>query len=159
MEREEAERMTVLFAPAVYRMAYTRLGSRADAEDVTQETLLRMVRSAPAFDSDEHCKAWLLRVAANCANDLWRSAWRRRTEPMREDLEIAAPEPEGGGVLEAVLALPEKYRLPVHLFYYEGMTVAEIAKIIGKSESAVKSRLSRAREKLRLELEGGEGRV
>ena len=157
MEREEAERLTRLFAPAVYRMAYTRLGNRADAEDVTQEALLRKVRSAPVFDSDEHGNAWLLRVAANCANDLWRSAWRRKTEPMDED--TPAPEPEEGGVLEAVLALPEKYRLAVHLFYYEGMTVAEIAGIIGKSESAVKSRLGRARDMLRVALKGGEGRV
>ena len=65
-------------APAVYRLAYARTGSRADAEDVMQEVFLRLVKAGPDFDSEEHAKAWLLRVASNCANDLFRLPWRRR---------------------------------------------------------------------------------
>lgn len=136
------------YAPAVYRLAYARTGSRTDAEDVMQEVFLRLVRAGPAFDSEEHAKAWLLRVASNCACDLFRLPWRRREEPLEDNLP-APEEPEPGSVTEAVLALPARYRIPIHLYYYEELSVAEIAGIIGKSEGTVKSRLFRARKLLR----------
>ena len=136
------------YGPAVYRLAFARTGSRADAEDVMQEVFVRLLKVRPDFADREHAKAWLLRVAANCANDLFRAPWRRREEPLSETL--SAPEgPEPGGVVEAVLALPPKYRTAVHLYYYEDLSVAEIAAILGKSEGAVKSRLFRARTLLR----------
>ena len=139
------------YAPAVYRLAYARTGCQADAEDVMQEVFLRLVKAAPVFDSEDHARAWLLRVASNCASDLFRLPWRRREEPLYED--ISAPEgPREGSVTQAVLALPTRYRIPIHLYYYEGYSVAEISKIIGKSEGTVKSRLSRARDKLREQL-------
>ena len=138
-------------APAVYRLAYARTGSRADAEDVMQEVFLRLVKAGPDFDSEEHAKAWLLRVASNCANDLFRLPWRRREEPLDENL--SAPErPEEGSVTQAVLSLPARYRIPIHLYYYEGYSVAEIARILGRSEGTVKSRLFRARDLLRNQL-------
>ena len=136
------------YAGDVFRLAYARTGSRADAEDVMQETFVRLLRARPAFAEPEHARAWLLRVAANCANDWFRAPWRRREGPL-EDALPAPEEPEPGGVVEAVLALPAKYRTAVHLYYYEELSVAEIAKITGKSESAVKSRLFRARAMLR----------
>lgn len=136
------------FAPAVYRLAYARTGSRADAEDVMQEAFLRLVRHRPAFDSEAHAKAWLLRVASNCAADLFRLPWRKREEPLDED--VSAPEEPGeGSVTQAVLSLPARYRIPIHLYYYEGYSVAEIADITGKSEGTVKSHLFRARALLR----------
>ena len=139
------------YAPAVYRLAYARTGSRADAEDVMQEVFLRLVKAGPDFDSEEHAKAWLLRVASNCANDLFRLPWRRREEPLDENL--SAPErPEEGSVTQAVLSLPARYRIPIHLYYYEGYSVAEIANILGRSEGTVKSRLFRARDLLRNQL-------
>ena len=139
------------YAPAVYRLAYARTGSRADAEDVMQEVFLRLVKAGPDFDSEEHAKAWLLRVASNCANDLVRLPWRRREEPLDENL--SAPErPEEGSVTQAVLSLPARYRIPIHLYYYEGYSVAEIARILGRSEGTVKSRLFRARDLLRNQL-------
>lgn len=153
MDAGEAERLAAAYAPSVYRLAYARTGNREDAEDVMQEVFLRLVRSGPEFRDDEHAKAWLLRVAANCAGDLFRSLWRKRTQPLDDTLAMEAPEP--GGVLEAVLALPASYRAPVHLFYYEGYSVAEIAGLLGKTQGAVKTRLSRARAMLRRELEGG----
>ena len=138
-------------APAVYRLAYARTGSRTDAEDVMQEVFLRLVKSRPAFDSEAHAKAWLLRVASNCANDLFRLPWRKREEPLDEVL--SAPErPEEGSVTQAVLSLPARYRIPIHLYYYEGYSVAEIARILGRSEGTVKSRLFRARDLLRNQL-------
>lgn len=136
------------YGPAVYRLAFARTGSRADAEDVMQEVFVRLLKAKPDFADQEHAKAWLLRVAANCANDLFRAPWRRREEPLSEIMS-APEEPEPGGVVEAVLALPPKYRTAVHLYYYEDLSVAEIAAILGKSEGAVKSRLFRARALLR----------
>ena len=151
MDMREAEALVARHAQAVYRLAYARTGSREDAEDVTQETFLRLVRTAPEFADEDHCRAWLLRVAMNCAGDLFRSAWRRHTRPLEEAEQV--PAPEEGGVLEAVLALPERSRAPVHLFYYEGLSTAEIAAVLGKSEGAVRTRLSRARAMLRGALE------
>ena len=136
------------YGPAVFRLAYARTGSRADAEDVMQEVFLRLLRAHPEFSSEEHAKAWLLRVTANCANDLFRAPWRRREEPLAEGLS-APEEPERGGVVEAVLALPPKYRAAVHLYYYEELSVEEIAEILGRRPGTVKSRLSRARALLR----------
>ena len=143
------------FAPAIYRLAYARTGSRADAEDVMQEVFLRLVRHRPVFDSEAHARAWLLKVASNCATDLFRLPWRKREEPLEED--VSAPEEPGeGSVTEAVLSLPARYRIPIHLYYYEGYSVAEIADVTGKREGTIKSHLSRARALLRDKLKEGE---
>ena len=144
------------YAPAVYRLAYARTGNRADAEDVMQEVFLRLVKARPSFGSGAHAKAWLLRVAANCASDLFRLPWRKREEPLEED--VSAPEePREGSVTQAVLSLPARYRVPIHLYYYEEYSVAEIAGIMGKSEGTVKSWLFRARALLRDKLKEGDG--
>lgn len=138
------------FAPAIYRLAYARTGSRADAEDVMQEVFLRLVKHRPVFDSEAHARAWLLKVASNCAADLFRLPWRKREEPLEED--VSAPEEPGeGSVTQAVLSLPARYRIPIHLYYYEGYSVAEIADVTGKREGTIKSHLSRAllRDKLK----------
>lgn len=158
MDSGELERLADRFAPAVYRLAYARTGSRADAEDVMQETFLRLVRARPELRDDEHAKAWLLRVAANCAGDLFRAPWRR-TLPLEEAGCLAQPAPEPDGTLEAVLSLPPRYRALVHLYYYEGYSVAEIAAILRKSQETVRTRLHRARGMLREKLQGGEDLV
>lgn len=147
-EWEDPEVLAQRYAQMVYRMAYARTGSKTDAEDVVQEVFLRLVRARPSFRDEEHSKAWLLRVAANCTNDLFRLPWRKREEPLRPSM-AAEEGPEPSGVLEAVLALPEKYRLVVHLYYYEELSTAEIGRIIGRSEGAVRSRLFRAKRMLR----------
>ena len=149
MRREEAARLVEAHGQAVYRLAYARTGSREDAEDITQETFLRLVRASPAFRDEAHCRAWLLHVAMNCTQSLFRRPGRRKDLPLEEAANAAAPEGERGDVLEAVLALPEQYRAPVHLFYYEELTVEQIAKILGLREGAVRTRLSRARGMLR----------
>lgn len=127
------------YAGMLYRLAYARTDSRADAEDVMQEVFVRLLRARPEFRDEEHAKAWLLRVGARCAADVLRAPWRRREGPLDDGL--PAPEP--------VLALPAQYRMAVHLYYYEELSVAEIAAVLGKSEGAVKSRLFRARALLR----------
>lgn len=119
------------YAGMLYRLAYARTGSRADAEDVMQEVFVRLLRARPEFRDEEHAKAWLLRVGACCAADVLRAPWRRREGPLDDGL--PAPEPPGeGGVVEAVLALPAQYRMAVHLYYYEELSVAEIAAVLGK---------------------------
>lgn len=122
MEREEAEWVVQRHGQTVYRLAYARTGNREDAEDVTQETFLRLVRAAPKFRDEDHCRAWLLRVAANCAQDLFRAPWRKRERPIEEaeHLHVADHIPEPGGVLEAVLSLPESYRLRSTCFTTRG---------------------------------------
>lgn len=141
-------------AAAVYRLAMVYLGRHADAEDVTQETFVRLLCRAPAFSGREHQKRWLLQVTANLCKDQLRGFWRKQVTTL-EDTLPAAPAREREA-LDAVLALPDKYRMPIHLYYYEGYSVAEIAEILKLGQSAVKMRLKRGRELLRPELEGAQ---
>ncbi len=135
------------YADAVYKLAYARTGSRVDAEDVFQEVFLRYVKNKPAFRDEEHRKAWLLRVTVNCAKSLTRSFWNRRTEGLSENLIFDNVEEYD---LSCELArLKPQEREVIHLFYYEDMSTKEIASVIGISESAVRTRLSRARKALR----------
>ena len=136
---------------AVYRLALVYLGRTADAEDVTQEAFCRLLDRSPAFADGAHEKRWLLQVTANLCRDQLKSFWRRQAAALAE--ELPAEGPEEAGVWEAVLALPETYRGPIHLHYYEGYSVAEVAALLRLTPSAVKMRLKRGRELLRLELE------
>ena len=132
---------------AVYRLAYAMARSRSDADDIFQEVFLRFHRSAPAFATPEHEKAWLLHVTANCARSLLASPWRRRTVPL-EDV-YPYTDPAASAVDDALAQLPGKYRAVIHLFYYEGYQTEEIARILGRSPSTVRAQLTRARQKLR----------
>ena len=142
------------YGAAVYRLAMLYLGRHADAEDITQEVFLRLLSRAPAFADGDHEKRWLLRVTANLCRDQLRGFWRRRVTEL-EDTIPAAP-PEEREALAAVMALPEQYKLPIHLYYYAGYSVAEIAEILKLGQSAVKMRLKRGRELLRREMEGAQ---
>ena len=157
MDREEAGRLAEKFAPSVYRLAYARTGNRADAEDMMQEAFLKLLSAGPELRDDEHAKAWLLRVAAQRATDLFRHI-RRRKEVSLSNAEglPGGFEPEPGEALQEVLALPANYRIPIHLFYYEEMSVAQIAAVVGSSEEVVKTRLSRGRALLRQRLVKGD---
>ena len=152
--REPAE-LAKAHAPAIYRLAYARTGSRADAEDIMQEVFVRLLRAGPDFADRAHARAWLLRVAANlCKNRL--SYWKRHPQEELSDLLPGrAPEPELSAVWDAVGALPARYRGVIHLYYYEGYTTVEIARILGARESTVRSLLARGREKLRAVLKEG----
>ena len=139
------------YGPAVFRLAMVFLGRHADAEDVTQEVFCRLLCRAPEFSDETHKKRWLLQVTANLCRDQLRSFWRRRVTQLEDTL--PATSTEELEALSAVLALPEKYKLPIHLHYYEGYSVAEIGEILRLGQSAVKMRLKRGRELLKLELE------
>jgi len=142
-------------ASMVYRLAYARTGNRMDADDVFQEVFLKLVEAEPRFQDAEHLKAWLIRATLNQCNSLWRSAWRRKTAPLAGD--PAAREERDTGVLEAVTALPTKYRAVIHLFYYEDMSVEEIGKALGRKPSTIRTQLTRARRLLGEQLRAEEG--
>ena len=164
-KREEAEEMEKrpksergfeaaydAYGPMVYRLAMVYLGRHADAEDVTQEAFVKLLYKAPSFADAGHERRWLLRVTANLCKDQLRGFWRKRAVALEGDYPIR--DPETFGVAEAIVALPEQYKAVLHLHYYEGYSVAEIGEILKLSQSAVKMRLSRGRELLKLEMEG-----
>ena len=140
------------YGTAVYRLAMTFMGRYADAEDITQETFCRLLYHAPAFADENHKKRWLLQVAANLCRNQLKGFWRKRVTQLDETIPAIAPEKLEA--LNAVIALPEKYKLPIHLYYYEGYSVAEIAEILKLGQLAVKMRLKRGHELLKIELEG-----
>lgn len=148
---QEANRILQTYGDMLYRTAYVLLGNPHDVQDALQEALLRYLEKAPVFASPEHEKAWLLRVTANCCKDYLRFC-RRHTyldlEPLRECLP-AQEHPH----LQELYALPAKWKTVLMLHYFEGYSVKEIGGILGLSESAVKKRLQRAREALRMEME------
>ncbi len=134
------------WGPAVYRLACAATGNRSDADDVFQEVFLRYHRSAPEFASETHEKAWLLRVTANRTRSLLASPWRRRSVPL-EDV-YACSGPEESAVAEALAALPPGDRTLLHLYYYEGYRTEELARLLGRKSTTVRSQLTRARQKL-----------
>ncbi len=151
MTRQEFEDLVERYADTVFRAALSVTGTREDAEDVMQETLLRLYRRDGAFDSPEHLRFWLIRVAVNEARRVYR--WRSRVAPLEELGDIPFETPEESGLFEAVMALPEKYRVPVYLHYYEDFSTQEIARIVRCPVSTVQTRLARAREQLKKSLE------
>ena len=139
----EIERVVNEYATMLLRVAYSQLNNRAEAEDTVQEVLLKYMEKAPVFQSEEHEKAWLLRVTVNhCKNHL-ASAWFRKRADLDEG--IPALDNEELEVVSAVAALPAKYRAVVHLYYFEGYSTKEIAEILHSRPNTVSSRLSRAR--------------
>ena len=130
------------------RLAYSYLHSMDDAEDILQDTLIKRLSDAPVFESAEHEKAWLLRVAANLSKNRIDYNNVRRADELDESL-AAEKREDLSFVWDAVRSLPTEYAEVVHLFYFEGYSTAETAKILGKNESTVRSCLSRGREKLK----------
>ena len=155
--REPVEKLIEQYRKHIFAAAFSICQNIADADDVVQDTFLKYHCSKKDFSSQEHIKAWLLRVAINKAKDHARSFWKKNTVSI-EELMTASPENEeltlaqkddGKRILEDVMKLPSKYRIVIHLFYYDDLSVAEIAKVLGLSESNVKTRLSRARNMLK----------
>ena len=145
---DQMRRILAEYGPCVWRIALTQLRSEHDAEDVYQEVFLRYFRHEHKLTDDEHRKAWLIRCTVNRANSLFTSAFRRHTVPLEAAAQIGVAD-EYREVYSAVLALPAKYRAVIHLFYFEGLSVAEIAAALGTAEGTVKSQLSRGRTLLR----------
>jgi RNA polymerase sigma-70 factor (ECF subfamily) len=136
----------------VLRIARSHTKNETDAEDIFQDVFIRLMRSNKKFVSEEHLKAWLIRVTVNCSKSLLTSAWFRRTIGLED--EVAVNPPQINEIYDSVLRLPFKYRTAIHLHYYEDMTVAKIAIVLGTKENTIKSQLHRGRELLKNELEG-----
>ncbi len=142
-------RMYGSYSKAVFRAAYAITKNPSDSEDITQEVFLRYLKRPPTFNDSEHEKAWFLRVAINLAKNHMSSSWFRRTIPYDDKLSGGSVTmEEKSEVFYAVAQLPEHMRICIHLFYYEEYKVDEIAALLDKSSSGIKSTLMRARERL-----------
>ncbi len=161
------EEIVERYADMVYRIAVNETGNRTDAEDVFQEVFLRLVKYRERITTEEHLKAWLIRVTTNCSRKHTGSSWSKKVVYFNEEENDTMPddgasdayaevENADSSLTNAVAKLPEHYRVVIYLFYYEEHSVLEISKILGEKESTVKSRLHRAREMLKIKLEGEE---
>lgn len=147
----DISRILQIYGNMLYRTAYLLLGNPYDVQDILQEVLLRYMEKSPIFASDDHEKAWLLRVTSNCCKDCLR--FRKRHSYIElEQVQEYFPAPEDRHLFQELYALPAKWKTVLLLHYFEGYPVKEIAEITGLSESAVKKRLQRARDALKLEL-------
>lgn len=153
-ERNYAADAFEKYSDMVYRLAFARVKNRTDADDILQEVFLRYLRRGEKADSEEHERALLIRITINCTKSLHTGAWRRHTTEL--DDRLPAAQAPSGETLDAVLRLPLKYRTVIHLHYYGGYTVEEIAILLKSRPSTVKSQLFRAREKLKQDLKGVE---
>ena len=156
MPDKEFTRLARLYMDTVFRVAYSYLRSRADADDVVQDTLVALHGCDARFMSDDHAKRWLIRVAINKCKDLLRRPWRR-VEPI-DDYEnaLAFDAPQDEDLFRSVMALDPKYRAPLLLYYREGYSIREIAQLTGKPEATVGTHLARGRKKLKTLLTEGE---
>ena len=154
MPTDEAlfEQVYDTYGPSLYRFCLLQMKNPADAEDVLQEVFCKRLYQSPDFATPEHERRWLFRVALNQCRDEWKRS--RRTELPLEVAQHMSLTPEELGLLEQVASLPEKLRTVIHLHYYEGYDVREIAQLLGVTVSAVKMRMKRGREALRERLEG-----
>jgi RNA polymerase sigma-70 factor, ECF subfamily len=145
------------YADMVYRIAIVQMKNKSDADDIFQEVFIRLVKYKETIESEEHLKAWLIRVTTNCCNKQFTSAWNKKTTFLESEDDISETyeiEEQDETVFQAVKQLPENYKSVIHLFYYEEYSVKEIAQILEQSESTIKTRLSRARQMLRKNLGG-----
>lgn len=145
---QQAARMLDEHGNRILRLAYSYLHNMSDAEEVLQDTLIQFLKTVPTFQSKEHERAWLLRVAANLSKNRLEYNAIRKTDELEETL-IAEPREDLSFVWEAVKELAPQYREAIHLFYYEGYTTAQIAALLKKKETTVRSNLHRGREKLK----------
>ena len=146
---ERFEALAAKYIDMVYRVAFGALKNREDAEDVTQEVLIKLYREKRDFESMEHVKRWLIRVTVNQSRKLFRSPWRR-VEPLEDYAQTLGFEhEEDHDLFLAVMQLERKYRIVVVLYYYEGYSTSEIASMLGVPVNTVSTRLARARAKLR----------
>ncbi len=145
------------YSDRLYAAAFNICRQKQDAEDAVQDALIRLYHTDREFESEEHLKAWLLRVTINAAKSTKRLFWNRNRTSYEEYMDsLSFEEPSDRTLMDEVLALPEKYRIVIHLFYYEEYKIKEIADILKVSENTVKTRLLNGRRILKTKLEGWE---
>lgn len=141
-----------LYSDMVYKMCVVHTGNCADAEDLMQEIFLKYLYRSPVFESPDHERHWIIRVTVNACKDFFKGFWKKNIICI-DEIEREGITHEESGILQEIIKLPEKYKMVIHLFYYENYSVSEISQILKISESAVKMHLKRGREMLRMELE------
>ena len=150
MDTKEYERLVEKYLDCIYRVALNCCKNSTDAEDIVQNTFIKLLESGECFEGDERVKYWMIRVAINESNSLWRSPWKKRMTSLEQvSQEPVFTTPEKSNLYYALKELPIKYRQIVHLYYFEDYSVREIAGIVNLSETAVQTRLLRARQKLK----------
>ncbi len=152
--KSETELAGLLFdkyGDTILRVAYSYLHNMSDAEDILQETLIKVLKTKPEFQNQAHEKAWLITVASNLSKNKISYNKLRDTDELNEEL-IARDREDLSFVWDAVKSLPEKFREVIHLFYQEGYSTKDIAEILGRNESTVRSDLKRGRERLKVVL-------
>lgn len=150
----ELEQVMEKYGNTVYRLAYSQLRSSSDADDIYQEVFLRYYQKRPRFESEEHRKAWLLRVTINRAKSFALSPWRRHNVSLEE--RVAFHQEDVQDLDEALGCLEQKDRMLLHLFYYEQLSTRDIAQMLHRKESTVRTQLTRARKRLGTILKGEE---
>ncbi len=152
-QSEKTERAVEQYTQLVYGIALSQLNSRSEADDVYQEVFLTHFDKAVDFADDEHEKAWLIRTTVNLCRRYNCSLWKQRVIPLEEAMFVPETEEERT-VWNALTELKAKYRLPIYLHYFEGMSADLIAKTLGTKPAAVRKQLQRGRELLKKRLEG-----
>lgn len=146
----QVERIVEEYSDMVLRVAFTYMKNIADAEDITQEVFLKLVKNLPFFENDKHKKVWIIRVTINLCKNRLKSVWFSRTVPIYDSTIKFSNEEKF--VLDAVLELSLKYRRVILLYYYEGYSIKEISNILGIKEATISSQFQRARSQLKSKL-------
>lgn len=155
---ESDDKVTVAlkkYSDLVYRLCYVYLHNSPDIDDVFQEVFLKLLQKEAPFESEEHEKAWLIRVTINQCKDVTKSFWRKKID-LVEDVEAQYEDTAANELLQVVVSLPDKYKDVIYLYYYEEYTVPQIAKFLKRKENIIYSHLHRARELMKQKLEGKE---
>lgn len=138
------------YSNMVYRLAFSQTRDKHTADDIYQEVFLRYINKEPKFETEEHRKAWLIRVTINCCKKLWGSSWIKKTVALDENTPQEMFETKEENYLHCELTkLPMKYRAVIHLFYYEDLSVEDISKALNRKESTIRTQLTRGRSKLK----------
>lgn len=153
-EEKKAAEPLLKYKDLMYRVAFSNMKNKSDAEDVVQEAFYRYLRTKPVFENESHEKAWLIRVVINLCRDMQKSIWFSKTVALDEVPELEMkhfrlPFMEEDETLWHVMELPAGYRNPLYLFYYEDYSIKEIARILELEEGTVKTRLRRGREMIK----------
>lgn len=149
---ENPEYVIEKYSSLVYKLAFTQTKSKSDADDVFQEVFLQYIKSRKTFESEDHRKAWLIRVTVNSCKTLQKSAYRRHSIPLDENYVFEVK--KENELYQVLKELPLKYRTVLHLFYYEDLQIEKISKILKISQNLVRMQLTRARGLLKEKLKG-----
>ena len=152
MNIQHFEWVVETYSPMLLRIAFLYLKNTAEAEDIVQEVLLTYWQKQPEFPSEAARKSWLYKATSNRCKDQLRSHWFQKRADLTDDLSYLPP--EESALLEAMLRLDAKYRIPLHLHYYEGYSLKEIGQILSLSPATVGTRLHRGKEQLKIMLGG-----